>query len=57
LKWTEEIWQVSSTQWEALDEPIAWLGRLITEHAAHDPKAQRRMGACDVHRLTASAAV
>ena len=45
------------TQWQALDEQIAWLERQITEHAAHDPQAQRCMAVCGVGRLTASAAV
>ena len=42
------------TQWQALDEQIAWLERQITEHAAHDPQAQRCMAVCS-GRLTSAA--
>lgn len=45
------------TQWQTLDQEIAWYDRQIAAHACHDGAAKRCMDMCGVGPLTASAAV
>ncbi len=45
------------TQWQALNQEIAWFDRQIATHARQDPNAKRCMDMCGVGPLTASATV